>query len=181
MNQIKDFFEYVFQSIKIWIIVQPWETGIIVRNGSRVKKLNKGIYFRIPYFDSVYIQESRLRVASLPIQTLTSKDLKTITLNSSVGYSITSIETLYNTLYHPETTIQNMAMSEIADFIFKSNLNDINPHSIEVAVLEKLNATKYGLKFEYFRITNFAVVRTFRLIQDGQSWSYEGLEMNKKK
>ena len=76
MNQIKDFFEYIFQSIKIWVIVQPWEKGIIVRNGKHTRLISKGIYFRIPYFDSVFIQESRLRVCSLPVQTLTSKDLK---------------------------------------------------------------------------------------------------------
>lgn len=180
MNQVKDFFEYVFNAIKIWIIVQPWQTGIRVRNGTEIKKLTGGIYFRLPYFDSIFIQENRLRVASMPIQTLTSKDLKTITINGAVGYIITDIEKLYQTLFHPETTIANITMSEVADFIFKNKLDDINPNSIENAVLSKLNSDDYGLKFEYFRITNFAVVRTFRLIQD-QSWISEGLSMNEKK
>lgn len=180
MNQIKDFFEYIFNSIKIWIIVQPWQQGIRVRKGSTIKKLSGGIYFRIPYIDSIYIQETRLRVASLPIQTLTSKDLKTVTLSGSIGYSIRDLETLYNSLYHPETTISNMAMSEMSDFVFKNNIADINPSCIEEAVLAKLNAENYGLHFEYFRITSFAVVRTLRLIQD-QSWLSEGLEMDQKK
>jgi len=180
MNQVKDFFEYIFNAIKIWIIVQPWQTGIRVRNGKQVKKLTGGIYFRLPYFDSVFIQENRLRVASMPIQTLTSKDIKTITINGAVGYTITDIEKLYQTLFHPETTIANITMSEVADFIFKNNLESINPNTIEEAVISKLNQDDFGLKFEYFRITNFAVVRTFRLIQD-QSWISEGLSMNEKK
>jgi regulator of protease activity HflC (stomatin/prohibitin superfamily) len=181
MNQIKDFFEYIFNSIKIWIIVQPWEQGIRVRRGKFIKKLSSGMYFRIPYFDSVYVQETRLRMIQLCLQTLTSKDLKTVTINSSLGYSITNIELLYNTLYHPEGTISNMAMSEISDFIFQHNLSDIHPSSIEEAVLKKLNAEDYGLKFEYFRITNFAAVRTFRLIQDSQSWVDNRLSMDQKK
>lgn len=181
MNQIKDFFEYIFNSIKIWVIVQPWEQGIRVRSGNHIKKLNAGIHFKIPYLDSVYVQETRLRMIQLCLQTLTSKDLKTLTINSSLGYSITNIELLYNTLYHPEGTISNMAMSEISDFIFKNNLSDIDPSSIEQAVLAKLNAENYGLKFEYFRITNFAAVRTYRLIQDSQSWVDNSLKMNEKK
>lgn len=181
MNQIKDFFEYIFNSIKIWVIVQPWEQGIRVRRGKQIKKLNGGIYFRIPYLDSVYIQETRLRVITLNIQTLMSKDTKTITINSSLGYSITNLELLYKTLFHPEATISNMAMSEISDFIFKNNLEDINPAKIEKSVLDKLNAENYGLKFEYFRLTNFAVVKTFRLIQDNQTWVDNGLDMNNKK
>lgn len=180
MNQIKDFFEYIFNAFKIWVIIQPWEQGLRVRNGKEIKELKGGIYFKIPYFDSVFVQEDRLRVAPLPIQTLTSKDGKTITLNSSIGYCVLSIRQLYQMLFHPETTISNIAMSEIADFIFKNDLKDITPAVIEEVVLAKLNAGNYGLKFEYFKITNFAVVRTYRLIQD-QSWVSEGLDMNKKK
>ncbi len=180
MNQIKEFFQYIFDAIKIWIIVQPWQQGLRVRNGKHIKVLKGGIYFRIPYLDSIYIQETRLRVCSLPIQTLTSKDLKTITLSSSIGYSITSLEQLYKSLHHPETTLSNMAMSEISDFVFKNDLLDIDPDKIQIAVLDKLNAGNYGLKFEYFRITSFAVVKTFRLIQD-QSWISEGLSMDDKK
>lgn len=180
MNQVKDFFEYIFNAIKIWIIVQPWQTGIRVRNGTKVKKLEGGIYFRLPYFDSIFVQENRLRVAAMPIQTLTSKDIKTITINGAVGYVITDIEKLYQTLFHPETTIANITMSEVADFIFKNNLESINPSSIEEAVISKLNQDDFGLEFKYFKITNFAVVRTFRLIQD-QSWISEGLSMNDKK
>jgi len=181
MNQVKEFLEYIFNAFKIWIIVQPWEQCLRVRSGKKITKLSGGIYFRIPYLDSLYIQETRLRVVGLSIQTLTSKDFKTITLNSAVGYSITSIETLYNTLYHPESTIQNMAMSEISEFIYKNDLEDIKPLVIEKAVLEKLNAENYGIKFEYFKITNFAVVRTYRIIQDHQSWTDNTLDMTVKK
>ena len=180
MNQVKDFFEYIFNAIKIWIIVQPWQTGIRVRLGCKVKKLSGGIYFRLPYFDSVFIQESRLRSTEMPMQTLTSKDLKTITLNSSFGYSIINIEALYNTLYHPEKTLQNIAMNEMATFIWNNDLQDITPEAIEEAVLIKLVEKYYGIQFEYFKITNFAVVKTFRLIQD-QSWISDGFTTDEKK
>ncbi len=180
MNQVKDFLEYLLNAIKIWIIVQPWENGLRVRNGKHVKKMKGGVYFRIPYLDSVYIQSVRLRVVSLPIQTLTSKDLKAITLNSAIGYSIVDIEKIYSTLYHPELTLANMAMSEISDYVYKNNLQDLHPQEIERAVIEKLSVGDYGIKVEYFRMTNFAVVKTFRLIQD-QSWTSEGITLDKKK
>ena len=180
MNQIQQFSEYILGAIKIWIIVQPWQTGIRVRAGKKITKLSKGLYFRIPYIDSVYIQENRLRVASMPVQTLTSKDIKTITINGAVGYVINDIEKLYQTLFHPETTIINIASSEISEFVFNNNIQDINPQAIEDYVLEKLNVEDYGLTFSYLKITTFAVVKTFRLIQD-QSWVDETLKMDDKK
>lgn len=180
MGQIKEFIEYIFNAIKIWIIVQPWQAGIRVRAGKKTKKLNAGMHFRIPYIDSVYVQEVRLRVVDMPVQTVTTKDERTITLNGAVGYIITDIEKLYKTLYHPETTIRNLVMSSTSESCFNSSLSEIKVESLEESILKKLNDTDYGIKFTYFKIINFAVVKTFRLIQD-QSWNYEGLQLDEKK
>ena len=180
MGQIKDLLEYIFNFVKIWIIVQPWQQGIRVRRGKKIKKLSSGMYFRIPYLDSVYIQETRLRMVQMNIQTLTSKDGKEVTINSSLGYSIENIEKLYETLYHPENTIVSLAMSAVADYVFKSPLKDMNPNTIEIEVLKSLNENYYGLKLEYFKITNFAAVRTYRLIQDNQTWMDCSTDLSKK-
>lgn len=180
MNQAKEFFQYIFNAIKIWVIVQPWEAGLRVRCGKQTKKLTGGVYFRIPYFDNVFIQETRLRVCEVPIQTCTTKDMKSVTIKAAVGYSIVDVEKLYNTLYHPETSILNIAMSEAATMIFENDVANINPLDIERRALDALNKKDYGIKFEYFKITNFAVVRTYRLIQDPTD-SWEGLNMNDKK
>ena len=180
MGQFKEFLQYIFEFFKIWVIIQPWESGLIVRNGRRIKKKSGGIYFKIPYFDSVYVQENRLRVSLMALQTLTSKDMKTITIGGSIGYSISDLERLYSTLYTPETTISNIVMNEMAEFIHNNNVNAITPKKIEGKILKVLKSKDYGLDFEYFKITNFAVVKTFRLIQD-QSWTDETLYMSKKK
>jgi len=180
MNQIKDFFEYIFNAFKIWVIVQPWQNALIVRNGGKIKEVSGGIYFKLPYFDSVFVQENRLRVVIFPVQTTTTKDGQTITLSTSLGYSVRSMRKLYETLFHPETTLGNMSMSFVAEYIYKNRLEDISPVEMEKVVLDKLNEKDFGLNFEYFKVTNFAVVKTFRLIQD-QSWGYEGLSMNDKK
>ena len=181
MNQVQQFFEYILNIVKVWVIVQPWETGLRVRNGKKIKKLYPGLYFRLPYFDSVYIQEKRLRIISLPIQTVTTKDLQTVTLNGAVGYAITDIKTLYQTLFHPETTITNVVMNEISKFVINNTIKDAPPEKIENSVLGELkNGYDYGIEFQYFKITNFAVIRTYRLIQD-QSWVNEDLKMGDKK
>lgn len=180
MNQVQQFLEYVLNVFKIWIIVQPWEAALIIRCGKRIKKVSKGIYFKLPYFDSVYVQEIRLRIVSLPTQTITTQDGKTITLSGAIGYSIYDIEKLYKTLFHPETTLQNIAMANVSAIINKRKYKDINAQLIEKKTLSGLKELRYGIDFSYFKITNFAEVRTYRLIQD-QNWISEGLKMDKKK
>ena len=180
MNQVQQFFEYIFKSLKLWVIIQPWELGIRVRGGKKVKTLTKGIYLRIPFFDSVYVQESRLRIVSLPVQTLTTNDLRVVTISGAIGYSIDDVEKLYDKLFHPETTIQNITMSFVTELFLNNKLPDLGIKMIQKSVLVELKRLDYGLDFEYFKCTNFAVVKTFRLIQD-HNWISEGLQMDEKK
>jgi len=179
MNQVKDFIEYLLNAIKIWIIVMPWQAGVRVRGGKKIKKLTAGIYFRIPYLDSIYIQEIRLRVVSLPMQTLTTKDGHAVTMLGALGYSIVDIEKMYKTLYHPELTLANMAMSTVSECVYEANLSDITPSQIEAYAISQLEGGDYGVNIEYFKLTNFAVVKTYRLIQDG-SWVNEGIKLDVK-
>ncbi len=73
-----------------------------------------------------------------------------------------------------------MVMAAVADTIFKNNIEDISADTIERNVMAILKDKDYGVKFEYFRVTNFAVIKALRLIQD-QNWISEGLSMNTKK
>ena len=180
MNQVQQFLEYIFNSFKIWIIIQPWEAGLRVRMGKHVKKLKGGMYFKIPYLDSVYVQEIRLRVLSMPIQTLTSKDGKSITMAASMGYIINNIEKVYQTLYHPELTLINMAMAEITEYIANTDATLISFSEIQDRIITKMNEQDYGIDVQYYKMNNFAIVRTYRFIQD-QSWVHEGLTMDSKK
>ena len=59
-------------------------------------------------------------------------------------------------------------------------ISDITPASIESFINSRIDGSKYGLKEVTVRITTFAVVKTFRLIQDG-SGMYNDLNMEPKK
>lgn len=181
MNQVKEFFEYIFNSFKFLVIVQPWEKGIRVRSGKTIKKLDSGIFFKIPYIDSVYVQETRMRMTQMCMQTLTTKDGHTLTINSSLGWCFLDVYKVYDTICHIEGTISNLSMSITAEYVFNHQLKEIKPKEIEDAVLNELKKHDYGLGFDYFKLTNFASVKTFRLIQDSQSWTENGVKLTEKK
>ena len=116
----------------------------------------------------------------MSIQTLTTKDLNTVTLNGCAGYEISKIETLYNTMYLPEGTISNIIMGELANYIYTHNIKDMTPEGIEKSVMSKLNLSEYGINVIYFKLINFAVVKTYRLIQY-HSWFNEGIRLTDSK
>lgn len=180
MGSIRELIDYILNVFKFWIIVQPWEQAVRTRFGKNKKVMYGGTHFRIPFMDSFYVQCIRLRVANMPMQNLTTKDLKTVTLNGSIGYSISNIATLYDTMYEPESTITGIAMGAIADYIYTHDSIDINAQDIEKTVLETLDLKKYGLEVSYYKLINFAIVRTYRLIQD-QSLIYRSETLNNSK
>ena len=180
MSIFKDIIDYIRKLFTWWIVVMPWEQGIRVTLGKKMILLDGGVYLKLPLIHTVYVQEKRLRVINLPVQTVCSSDGHPLTVSCSVGYSISDIIQLYNTLYQPDLTISNIIASQIAQQIFSVKVSECKPQIIEEKIQSALTELHYGLKFEYVRIVNFAAVKTFRLIQD-QSYMYEGLDLLSKK
>lgn len=180
MSIIKDIIDYLAKIFTWWVVIMPWEQGIRVTLGKKTQLIEKGIFLKIPLIHSIYVQEKRMRAINLPIQTICTSDGHALTISCSVGYSIEDIVKLYNTLYQPDMTIQNIVSSKIAEQICNTKLVHCNPTIVEEGIRSSISKTDYGLKFEYVRIINFAYVKTFRLIQD-QSSMWEGLDLVKAK
>lgn len=170
MNYIGQIFDFIQKLLVWWVTIMPWEKGVHVRMGKKIKVLDGGLHFRIPFIDRVYVQTIRMRVVQFPPQTVTSKDGKTITLMMNMGYTIENIVKLYQTLYHADQTLSNMMQGIIANEIYKRDLIDCIPNELEAAIQKNMDGDDFGLNFKYINITSFAVVRTYRLIQDG-FWS----------
>lgn len=177
METINQIFGFLGKLFEWWFTVMPWEQAIFIRAGKRERLLGKGIYFKIPFIDRVYIQQTRLRIIDLPVQTVSTKDGKTITIKSVIGYSIKDMFKMYNTISHPEMTLSGIVMGGISEHIKSTESNSVSPLTVETFLLEKLSGTDYGLGDLSIKITSWADVKTFRLIQDS-SWMQEQLKMN---
>jgi len=106
----------------------------------------------------------------MPVQTIMTADGKTVTASGTVGFAINDIQRLYETLHHAEDTISNLAMAALANHVRELRLEECKPASLEQSVIGDIDLEQYGLCDVRVSILEFAVVRTFRLIQ-GQKWS----------
>jgi hypothetical protein len=159
-----------------WFVVAPWEQAIHTRKGRLKKICTGGLYFRIPFIDAVYTQTSKLRMLDGPMQTLTSRDGQAMTIKCVYGYAISDIYKLYCTLYHPDMTLGSMIAGKIGETVRSNDANAISPKMLEEEVLKLVKSDEYGLSGIVVRVSTFAIVKTFRLIQDG-STIYENTSM----
>lgn len=180
MNQLGQILEFLQKLIVWWVTIMPWEQAVHIRMGNRVKVIGAGLHVRIPFIDRVYVQTTRVRVMQGPPQTVSTKDGKTVTIATNIGYAIEDILKLYQTLYHAEMTLSNIMQGIMSDEVFSRNIADCTPSILEAVLREKLTGSQFGLRFDYMKITSFAVVRTYRLIQDSH-WTPNALETDKQK
>jgi regulator of protease activity HflC (stomatin/prohibitin superfamily) len=126
-----------------------------------------------------YIQSIRYRLSDLATQTLSTRDGHTVVLGASVGYSINDLQKLYTTLHHAEGTVRQHVMGTLADVVQAWDRVECTPGQLatEAARQLRISLAPYGLGDVQVRITDFAYVQTFRLIQD-QRWgsSYDNLD-----
>lgn len=147
-----------------FVTVAPWEAGLRVRLGNRVKVLEPGPYLKIPVIDRVFVQSTRLRFSAVPSQTLTTADGKALTVAGAIGYEIRDIRLLYDTLHHAEAAIESEAQGLISEFVVTHCLADCTPSVMQEEVVSSLQLEKYGLGGVKFIITTFVSVKTYRLI-----------------
>jgi regulator of protease activity HflC (stomatin/prohibitin superfamily) len=167
MNQLGQIFEFLQKLVIWWVTIMPWEEAVHVRMGKKVTILKGGLHMRIPFVDRVYVQTTRTRIIPGNIQTITTMDGKCVTVLINMGYRIVDIEKLYTTLYHADATLLSMIQGIIADEVCHRPLIQCTPDQLEKAVQQEMKGELWGLEFEFIKIVGFAVVKTYRLIQDG--------------
>lgn len=164
MNWVQQITSAIGHIFKWWFVVQPWELSIRVRYGKKIEKFGPGIHIKWPFFDLVYIQNVRTRNSCLQPQTITTIDGKTITLCGTLRYKIEDVLKLHMTLHQPEDTIRQEVEAIITQYIIVNKLIDCTAYNISQYVADNVDLTRYGLADIEFFITDFAFVRTYRLI-----------------
>jgi hypothetical protein len=156
-----------FWRLFIWaFVVLPWEQALRVRLGKHRKLFGAGAHFRIPYLDRIYVQTVRLRYSFLPLQTVTSSDGQTFSVSGQLGYEVTNLALLYDTLHHAEGAVCAMAQGEIARYVQTHSMRECEPESVRAGVIARLTLDGYGLTVRGMELTTFARVKTYRLLSD---------------
>lgn len=164
-----NFFDKLAQFLarfRFWVTVEPWEQALRIRMGKHVRKLSPGVFFIFPFMDVVYSQTIRRRASGLTRQTLVSKDRQTVTVSGAINYRIDDLEKLFQTLHHPESTIQQFAKAAIAEYISETDANHLHLKKIKEIVTRSIDFEMYGLADVEIMINEIVIAKTYRLVGD---------------
>ncbi len=179
METLTAFLKQIRQIFTWWVMVAPWEQALRVRAGRRVRRLPAGVHLRIPFLDTVHVQSVRLRLATMSMQTVMTRDRQALTVAGALGYAVGDIERLYQTLHHAEDTLTNLSMTAVAECAATADAKDFTPELLAQRATAAITPTftAFGLIDISIRITDFAFLRTYRLVSDTR-WGTHGGSLN---
>jgi len=161
-----------------WFVLQPWEQALRVRAGRHIKKFEGGIHFKVPYLDAIFRQNCRLRLSDIPQQTITNASNETLTIAGALQYRVSDVEPLYTKLHMAENTLAQTTQSLVADYIATHKGDECDPHTVQEFINEQVaDFAKYGLEEIRYLLTDYARVRTYRIIMgDMARWNEHSLQ-----
>lgn len=171
LNRFTEMFKWYF-------ILNPWEQAIRVRCGRWTKKYEGGMHFRLPYLDTIFKKSVRFRTSDMGCQTITVAPNKTVTLTSALGFRVFDVEPLYQRLHQADETLKLLVQGKIAEFVEScDDIDACRPSMINKHIMDNFDIEEFGLTDKDFRVIDFAVVRTYRLINEG-FYSYSEHRLN---
>jgi regulator of protease activity HflC (stomatin/prohibitin superfamily) len=161
--QILDIIKTLGSSFAFWVVVDPWEAGVILRLGNFNRKIGVGMHFKIPFIENAIIQNTATTTTSLSAQSIVAPDGIVYTVEGVVKWSVSDIRPFACDIWDSENVIIDSAKSAMADVISKHGAKDIGN---QVATKSRIALRKYGIAVDTITITTLAPVKCFRLITD---------------
>lgn len=151
--------------------IHSYEQGVKFSFGQDKRLLKTGIHFYIPYIQGIEVRPTVPEVINLPNQSLITRDDKIVCISGAVEYQIQDLRKWWVSVQDFDATLVNTALGYIGRSVRQSQFDDIrtNTGAFEVDVYNKLKEKidGWGVDLIDFYVTDFAPVKTFRLIGDG--------------
>jgi regulator of protease activity HflC (stomatin/prohibitin superfamily) len=168
-------FEKLIEIITNWasllapfVIVNPYEEGVLNRVGKFKKVISPGIHFKIPILDEVVTQYTVTTTLSLPAQSLYTIDKQNIVVKGVVKYKISDVKIFLLEVYDAQDAISDMTQSIIKNIIMSKTMEECIDPEIDNILTKKarVEVKKWGVEINQVTLTDLAPIRSFRLIND---------------
>lgn len=167
MDGIKELLTYLTNQFKFWFIIKEWEHGLHLRCGKIKRELRCGMYFKIPFLDSVFVKHKRIQDVVISQINFTTKDDEQITVSAAAFFRISNVRDFYNGYAEPLSIVDGIIKNEINSYFLSIDYFEFSSNNLESTVLEAIKSIKgKGILFNDFKLTTFSNAKTYRLITD---------------
>lgn len=180
LDRLIDFLIATLKLFQFWVVIYPYEKGVLMRFGKFKWVLNSGFHWCIPFkVDRVLTMDTVVRTLRLGAQSLVTGDGKPVVINTVVACEIEDVTKAALNVHAIEHVIDDSCSGLVAAFVANNDLEYLvsccaSPDSELVSHCQE-NASQYGVKILRVQFTDVSPSRTFRLLNStNEAASYWG-------
>jgi regulator of protease activity HflC (stomatin/prohibitin superfamily) len=156
-----------WDTIKVCFWIQEYEGAILMRVGKFKRDLDPGFHWKWFVFDEVLTCSIATETMSVKSQSLTTNDDKNIVLGAVVKCYISNPKKYLLKVKDVTNAISDVTQGKIKDIVMHKSWAECREGLDEaITAALKPEAMKWGISVEYVTITDLAIIKTIRLIQE---------------
>lgn len=167
LDWIKDFAVEILQILRFWIVVEPYERGIVTRLGKFHRILEPGLHWLIPFHVDVVHHDSVVsRTTSLPAQSVTTSDGLAVHVRAVVTANIRDVEKAWLEVEHVDHALRDSCAGEIGRVIAETAWEDLWHGKANDALSKACRAKgfRWGIEIEKVQLSDIARGRVVRIL-----------------
>ena len=168
LDKLIDFLIQCIELFKFWIVVHPYEAGVMMRLGRFIRVIECGFHWMLPFgIDHAITEHIVPTTHSLGDESTISKDGKSIGFHAVVTYKVRDIQKALLDVEDVNHAVRDACSGEIGRVMRESMWEEMLAEDI----LEKLTAAcrkrgfRYGIEIMSVQLAGLAQVRSIRLMQ----------------
>jgi regulator of protease activity HflC (stomatin/prohibitin superfamily) len=147
-------------------VIDPWETGVRVRLGKRMKVLTPGLHFVIPFVDATYTSETNTEVFTAGKQTIDGTTFEIVG-----AFRLVDVERYYRELNDDPVTAVSFAVQAAASDAMSNGAWKGATEAMLKAVLRssRRRVSRWGFRLDWLEFRTVTDSPTLRLLTDAQA------------
>lgn len=171
IDRLVEFFISFVDLFRFWIVLEPYEKGVLLRLGAFVRVVEPGFHWIIPLgVDHVIHENVCMRTQSLGDLGTTTKDGKQIGYHGIVTYRISDITKAMLEVEDAQDSVKDSCSGTIGAFLTGCTWEQIltDPETMDrMSAACRKKGWRWGIEIINVQLAGVSSVRTIRLMNSG--------------
>lgn len=145
------------------VILYEYELGVRYRFGKYIKTLPPGLYFKIPYLETILHEQAVDTTILLPALSING-----LVIRASIGYKILDMGKYYNNVCDTKSAISDMGCVVLRQSCLINTKEDMDKLEYADYLQQQLQefVDDYGLNINFFEIIELSESRSYKLFNE---------------
>jgi regulator of protease activity HflC (stomatin/prohibitin superfamily) len=172
LDKLIDLLIACLELFRFWIVLDPYEQGVLLRLGRFVRVVDPGFHWILPFrIDHVVYECVVASTHSLGNESVVSTDGKSVGFHAVVTYQVRDIKKALLEIEDVNHAVRDACLGEIGRVLRESSWSEITDKDI----LDKLTAAcrrrgfRYGIEIVSVQLASLSLVKNIRIMGDPSS------------